>query len=258
MATRIKQSHLLSLLAITLMLQVSCQQTMSAWDLIQQRGVLRVGLDPTYPPFEFLENGEVKGIDVDITKAIADDLELTLEFTYFGYDGLYDALLANRVDVLASALVISPERLKDFAYTNSYFNAGQVVVSKANAPITDLPQLSGKHISVELGAQGHVEALRLQNSIPEIVIHSYQGAEEAISAISSGEVDAALVDHISARLNADQEQDLFAISEPITEESFSLVVLAEEDRLLAVLNDSLDSLKKSGELERTLSFWFRR
>ena len=52
----------------------------------------------TSPPLE--------GFDIDLASAIATDLGLTAEFVYFGYDGLYDALQTEQVDVLISALVI--------------------------------------------------------------------------------------------------------------------------------------------------------
>src|SRR5262245_44631595 len=70
------------------------------WEQIQENGVLRVGLDPTYPPFETADDGELRGLDVDLARALAAELGLEVQFVYFGYDGLYDALLSNQVDVL--------------------------------------------------------------------------------------------------------------------------------------------------------------
>ena len=94
---------------------------------IRQRGVLRVGLDASFPPFESLdEDGQVVGLDADIARAIADDLGVEVQFVNIGFDGLYDALLIKRVDVLLSGLPVDPYRTGDVAYSANYFNAGQV------------------------------------------------------------------------------------------------------------------------------------
>ena len=77
---------------------------------------MRVGIDPTYPPFALADDAGLRGIDVDFAQALAEELGLEAQFTYFGYDGLYDALTTGQVDVLISALVILPEKTKHIAY----------------------------------------------------------------------------------------------------------------------------------------------
>ena len=75
----------------------ACQAQSASWERIEQSGVVRVGLDPTYPPFEVTEGSGVAGLDVDLADAVARELGLTTEFVYFGYDGLYDALATEQV-----------------------------------------------------------------------------------------------------------------------------------------------------------------
>src|SRR5210317_512895 len=70
----------------------SCQAQSGSWERIKQSGVLRVGLDPTYPPFEVSDGDGAVGLDIDLANALASELGLNSEFIYFGYDGLYDAL----------------------------------------------------------------------------------------------------------------------------------------------------------------------
>ncbi|RME44796.1 MAG: amino acid ABC transporter substrate-binding protein, partial [Caldilineae bacterium] len=97
---------------------------------VQRRGVLRVGLDPSFPPFETLDaGGQVIGLDADIARAIAADLGVQVEFVPIAFDGLYDALQVGRVDVLLSGLPVDPTRTRDVAYSRPYFNAGQMLVT---------------------------------------------------------------------------------------------------------------------------------
>lgn len=226
------------------------------WEQIQESGVLRVGLDPTYPPFETADDGELRGLDVDLARALAAELGLEAQFVYFGYDGLYDALLSNQVDVLISALVIAPERTRDFAYSTPYFNAGLVLVTRgeAGAPQT-MEEMDGRMLGVELGSQGHVEATMWERRLPGLVVRPYNSPDEALAAVVNGEVEAALVDQVSGRLFRQQQPGLVIAGEPITDESYAVVVRAEETILLAKLNEVLAQWQESGALAEMVGRW---
>src|SRR5262245_40523514 len=85
---------------------------------IRRRGTLRVGLDASFPPFESIDGqNRIVGLDVDIAEAIARELGVKLEIVNIGFDGLYDALLARRVDLVISGLPHDPRWTEDVAYT---------------------------------------------------------------------------------------------------------------------------------------------
>ena len=237
---------------------LACVPRADTWQRIQETGVLRVGLDPTFPPFEVADGAAVTGLDIDLTRALAEDLALQPAFTYFGYDGLYDALATEQVDVLISALVAVPGRTRDFAYSEPYYNAGEIlVVPAAETAIADMADLSGRRLAVELGAQGHVEATQWAKWLPELAIRPYPGAAEALAAVAAGEVDAALVDSISGRLYlAAQEQPLLRrVAEPVTVEPFVMVTRIGDETLLARLNSSLRALEGNGRLQQITARW---
>lgn len=247
-----------SLLFVFLLL-VSCQPADTSWQTIQQRGVLRVGLDPTYPPFE-AGNGELHGFDIDLARALATDLGLKVEFVLFGYDGLYDALDTEQVDMLISALVIHPERTRDFAYSEPYFNAGQVLVVPAGSPLQTVTDLAGQSVAVELGAAGHVIASEQQRRQPSLTIQPYQTPDEALAAVATGEADAALIDSISAYLYlaAHPDAGLEVSPRPVTVEPFVMVVRIEDETLLEQLNHSLARLEQNGRMDEIWQTWFGR
>jgi ABC-type amino acid transport substrate-binding protein len=251
-------------LSYIILLLVACQQTDQSWPRIQQTGILRVGLDPTYPPFESGDNPPLEGFDIDLANAIAADLGLTAEFVYFGYDGLYDALQTKQVDVLISALVIQPERTRDFAYSEPYFNAGQILIapkeaSLGNQTLTTIESLNNHTLAVELGAEGHVLATTYQRQLPDLTVIPYNSPDEAITAVLTQQADAVLIDSISGRLflkNA--PTDLFTTEltfETITEEPFAFVTRIEDRNLLEKLNQSLNRLKQNGALQTIDQRW---
>ena len=239
--------------------QVSCTTADNSWERVQAAGVLRVGLDPTYPPFEVDNGGNLVGLDIDLAKAIANDLELDIQFVYFGYDGLYDALATEQVDVLISALVIIPERTRDFSYSEPYFNAGEILIVPAdNDTIETMADLGGKTVAVELGSLGHVEATEWAKRVENLEILTFSTADEAMTAVQQGNTHtahAALTDAISGRLFLRDHDDLKRLPESVTVEPFALVVRSEDEQLLTILNQSLATLQQSGPLDQIEAKW---
>ena len=237
-------------------LPIGCQTADSSWQRVQNAGVLRVGLDPTYPPFEVADESGVTGLDVDLAQALAADLGVEVQFVYFGYDGLYDALATNQVDVLISALVIIPERTRDFSYSEPYFNAGEIlIVPQDNDVIRSMADLDGRILAVELGTLGHVEATEWAKRLADLTVRPYPTADEAMASVQNGEASAALVDAISGRLFLQNAPDLKRLPDSVTTEPFALVVRSEDEELLAKLNQSLATLQQNGKLEEIETRW---
>ena len=244
------------LILTTIFLQSGCQPADDSWEQVQESGILRVGLDPTYPPFEVADANGVYGLDVDLAQAIAADLGLEVQFVYFGYDGLYDALATNQVDVLISALVIIPERTRDFAYSEPYFDAGEILIVPAdNETIQSMEDMSSGTLAVELGTLGHVEATEWAKRLADLEVRPYPTADEALTAVQQGEADAALTDAISGRLYLRDNDGLKRLAESVTVEPFALVVRTKDEQLLTVLNQSLETLQQSGQLDQIESEW---
>lgn len=253
---RLGSRFLVALVVLLLAYPLSaCANRSDAWRRIEDTGVLVFGLDPTYPPFEMAVDDHLSGLDVDLARKIGEDLGLESHFVHFGYDGLYDALFTSQVDALISALVILPERTRDFAYSDPYFNAGQIMVTPADRPVANIKGLTGKRLAVELGAQGHVLASTWQRQLAQIEVLTLGTADEAMSAVSTGQADAAVVDAVSGRLHLARSPDLFWNGEYLTDEPYALVVRAEDQQLLDHLNQSLRRLDRSGELDSLVGLW---
>ena len=256
-STRHRLGGSLGALLMLVMLLAACESKEGAWPRIEREGVLRVGLDPTFPPFEVTTEKGLEGLDVDLARALADELGLEAEFVYFGYDGLYDALATEQTDVLISALVIVTGRTRDFAYSEPYFNAGEILVMPSGSSIVEMSDLSDKRLAVELGAQGHVEATQWAKRLPGLTVVPFTGADEALSAVAEAGADAALVDGVSGRLYLKERPDseLTHAAEPVTVEPYAMVVRIEDEVLLDKLDEALTSLKASGEYDKMTARW---
>jgi ABC-type amino acid transport substrate-binding protein len=244
-------------LAVGLLFLSACRPGEDTWEQIEAGGVLRVGVDPTFPPFAAAEGADTWGFDIDLARALAAELGLEPQFTYFGYDGLYDALATRQVDVLISALVVAPERTADVAYSDSYFDAGQVLVVPAGSTIAGEADLDGRTLAVELGALGHVAAQAWQRSRPGLVVATYGSVDEALAAVAGGPADAALVDGVGGRLYLREhaESGLVRLDPPVVPEPYAMAVRIGERTLHRRLNEALDGLARSGRLEEIANEW---
>lgn len=228
-----------------------------SWERVRQRGMLRIGIDLSYPPFGFVDaGGQPAGFDVDLGRAIAARLGLRAEFVNLSYDGLYDALAAEQVDVLISALVVDPMRMDDFAYTQPYFNAGQVLVVRRDGPSPQsMGDLAGQRLAVELGSDGDVEGRRWARRLPGLEVRIWPEAAAALAAVEAGEADVALVDAISARTALRARPALRLSGDPVTYEPYAVVVLRHSQALFEVIEQTLGELRADGTVGRLLERW---
>jgi len=254
-----KARKAIGLLALLILFITGCAGNRDSWGRIQEAGVLRVGVDPTFPPFALAEGDAVEGIDVDLAKSLSDDLGLEVQFSYFGYDGLYDALTTGQVDALISALVIMPERTKEIAYSDAYFDAGQFLVAPESSEIRTMADMNGRTLAVELGALGHVAALDWERRLEGLEIQTYGSVGDALTAVASGNADAALVDRVGGLLYlkdpANHADGLAMSAEPVAPEPYAIAVRIDDRILMEKINGALAKLRKSGQLDVIIERW---
>ncbi len=221
---------------------------------IKRRGTLRVGLDASFPPFEMLDDQDrIIGLDVDIAQAIASDLGVELELVNIGFDGLYDALLARRVDLVISGLPYDPRWTQDVAYTRNYFNAGQILVTLAGeSTIKAVEDVSGRTIAVEWGSQADMEARRLEQELANVTLLRHSTANEALDALFNSEADVAVVDAVSGVSAFPRGLKIVAY---LTDEWYAAAVHIESRELLEAINQSLAHLEERGQMAEMQARW---
>lgn len=228
------------------------------WARIEEIGVLRVGLDPSYPPFEDMDedSGQIFGYDVDLAWEIGRRLGVEVEFVLAGFDGLYDALQMGKFEAIISAIPYDPRLTEDVRYTVSYFNAGQVLVVRENeSEISNVDGLAAKRLAVELGSSGDLEARRLEKYLDDLSLQPLPTPLDALWALKNGEVDAALVDSISTYRFIKHEGGVRIVGEPVVDESYVVAVRHKSTTLWKVLNSVILEMREDGTLEALRDKW---
>jgi polar amino acid transport system substrate-binding protein len=228
------------------------------WERIRQNGVWRVGMDPSFPPFENLDGATQQpvGLDVDLANAIAGRLGVRVEIVAVGFDELVDAVTAYRVDSAISALPVLEHRTREVAFSTPYVEAGILLVAPRENAITKSGELAGRRLAAEWGSAGDAQARALQRQLDgKLTLILRETSEAALQAVLAGEADAAAVDAVSLALFDAGKNRLAPIGEPLQSEPYVIVVPVHAPKLLAAINAALDDLAADGTLAAIKARW---
>ena len=163
-----------------IMAQGSSSGTDAVWNNIQQTKVIKVGTDPTWPPYQMLNNetGAIEGFEVDLANACAQKIGLTIDWQSVGFDNIILSVQNGQLDMGVSGFSVTPERLEKVSFTVPHSTTeGQVVMLKSVADakgITTVHSLADfKSLGIKVGVQsGNVEQEELQNANVDIATWS--------------------------------------------------------------------------------------
>lgn len=218
-------------------------------------GEMRVGVDASYPPFAVATSNDLFGLDIDLGKALAERLKVPIRFVNMGFDGLYDSLKADQVDVVISALLVDPSKTGDVRYTFAYYDAGLVLVRDAESLIQSMDDLSGHALGYEFGSEADIVARSWLRRIPEFYTRPYELPEYALDAVRLGQADAALTDATSARIYLRAHPEWRAAYTYITDSFYAIAVRVDRGRTWDAVNRALQSLLDDGTLEAIVKRW---
>jgi His/Glu/Gln/Arg/opine family amino acid ABC transporter permease subunit len=165
---------------------------------LRQQGRMIVGSDIAFKPFEFVEDGEDKGFDIDLMRALGDRLGLRVEFVNNPFDSIFVQLAGGQFDAIISGITITDEREQSIDFTNPYFLAKQGLAVLGGSGIRGVGDLAGKRVAVQATTTGELYAQTNFASMGATVA-SFPTSEAAFSALRANQVDAVFIDLPVAR-----------------------------------------------------------
>jgi polar amino acid transport system substrate-binding protein len=244
----LKRIFFMSLLCMALVLIIGSTAVIGA------KPVLKVGTSADFPPFEFQDEktGAYLGFDVDLIQAVGAAADMEVQIVNTAWDGLIPGLLTGNYDCIVSAMTITDERLKAVAFSDPYFSAGQVIVTRANdTSIQTVEDLEGKKISVQIGTTGDLAASDIQGA----TVKRFNLAPDAIQEVRNGSVPACIID-LAVAAEIAKEYDDIKFGEPFTMEYYGIAIRKNNTDLIKKINRALASVKASGEYDKIYANWF--
>ncbi|WP_291427004.1 transporter substrate-binding domain-containing protein [Deinococcus sp.] len=241
--------------ALTLLGTVSAQTSSSQAPTLT-KGTLKIGMEGTYPPFTFKDaSGNLSGFDVDVAKALAAKLNLKPEFVLTEWSGILAGLQANKYDVIANQVGITPERQKTIGFSTPYaYSYGQIIVKKGGSfkPAT-LNALKGKRVGVGLGSN-YEQQLR---AVGGINVVTYPGAPEYLADLAAGRLDAAYNDKLLVSYLI-KSQNLPIVGAGVISDPRPIAIAIKKDNvnLKKAIDKALLQMKADGTYTKISRQWF--
>lgn len=217
-------------------------------------GTLTVGTAAEYEPFEYMEDGQYKGFDLDLIQDIAKKLGLTVEFANVDFDTIVPGVSSGaKYDVGIGAITVTPERKKEVDFTDSYYMDDQAIVTmKDNADITGdnyKEKLDSADAKIAVQSGSTAEAFAKEN-FPKAELVPFKNATDCFSALQAGQSVALVTNRsVAAQLVAtsfDNEQVIKLIS---TGEEYAIAVNKDNAGLKDAINKALKELTDDGTVD---------
>lgn len=217
-----------------------------------------VGTSADFPPFEYIENGQFVGFDMDLMREIAKIAGFELKFVDMSFDSLIPALRAGQIDVAAAAMTITEERKKVVDFSMPYWTADQSIIVKAGSDLT-ITVLFGKYrIGVQTGTTGDLwctENLVEKGLLPERNLKRYDTFILALSDLLNGNIDAIVLDSpVANRFAATKPVKVVGII--VTGEQYGIAVRKGNKELLDKINQALKTLIETGKINELIDKYF--
>jgi polar amino acid transport system substrate-binding protein len=212
---------------------------------VKKAGKMTVATSPDFPPFESLEGNEVVGIEVEIMKLIAKDLGVEIEFVQMDFDSVLAGIQSAKYDCGMSGITRNPDREKNMLFTDPYYNAAQVIVVKADSAIKTKADLKDKTVSVQTGTTAEAGC-----QDEKITTKGFTANADAKAALTTGKVDAWVVDNLTALQMVEEGDGLVVLEEKMTEEPYAFAFAFGSEDLVAEINKSLKTLIDNGTVEK--------
>ena len=212
-------------------------------------GVLTVGTNAEFPPFEYVDdNGEPDGFDMALIKAVGEKLGVTVEVENMEFASLISSI-GSKIDVAIAGMTVTDERKESVDFSDSYYEAVQYVILPEGSEIATADDLKNKAIGVQLGTTGDFIASDIEGA----TVSQYNKAVDAVNDLINGRVDCVIIDKNPALVFEGKfEGQITAVDgaqfdfEP---EQYAIAMPKGDAALVEQVNKALEEIKADGTFD---------
>lgn len=209
--------------------------------------VLIMVTEAGFAPYEYYDNGEIVGVDIDIAKEIAKEMGKELVVRDVAFDSIISEVRTGKADFGAAGISYTEERAKMVDFSVDYFVSKQVVVVRSGSGINDTSDINGKKIAVQLGSVGDTYVTSNYSDSDIVREKKYLAA---IQDLKDGKVDVVVMDELPAKEMVNNNQGIVILPFSLVSDSYGMVVKKGNKELLDTINSVLEKLKNNGEIDK--------
>lgn len=200
-----------------------------------------------FAPYEYYENGEIVGVDIDIAKEIANRLNKDLVVKDVAFDSIISEVKTEKSDFGAAGISYTEERAKEVDFSIDYMESKQVLIVKDSSMITSPKQLKRERVAVQLGS---VADSYLSEEYPYLTIIREKKFLAAIQDLIDDKVDAVAMDEIPAKELI--KSDMKILGEALVVDHYGMIVKKGNNELLDNINEVIKNMQKEGKIDEIL------
>ena len=210
--------------------------------------VLKVATNVAFLPYEYYDNEQAVGIDVDIIQAICDKLGYEMELSDMEFGSIITAVASGQVDIGFGAITITEERAKSVHFTTSYSTGIQSIIVKEDSAIAGVDDLAadGIKIGVQQDTTGDIYAT---DQFGEDRMARFNKGADAVQALITGKIDCVIIDNSPAETFVAQNAGLKILPTVYAEEAYGFELSYDNEELYNAVNGALEELLADGTVQ---------
>ena len=232
----------------------SSSETAAAAGLTSQSGKLVMATNAFFPPYEYHDEAtnEIMGIDVEIAGAVAKKLGLELVIEDVVFDSIIAGVQLKKYDIGMAGMTVTDERKQAVNFTSTYATGIQSIIVKEGSEIKDIDTLlSGSYkVGVQTGTTGdmYMSFPPEEGGVGEDRVVRYSKGNDAVLALSTGKIDAVVIDNEPAKSYVAANPGLVILETPFAVEDYAMCVNKDNTVLLDKINQALKELTEDGTI----------
>ena len=242
--------------AMLLLAMAACGEQPQTPDDTQEPAVLHMATEGTFPPYEYYDNGQLVGIDIEVAGAIAEKLGMKLETTDIAFDSIIPGVQAGKYDIGMAGVTVSEERLQQVNFSDSYATGVQVVIVKEGGKVQSLDDMADAIIGTQSGTTGFIYA---SGDFGDDHVKSFTKTTDAVEALKNGQVDCVMLDNEPAKalVAANPDAGLSILDTAYANEDYAIAINKQNTDLLNQINAALAELKADGTLQSIIDKYIK-
>lgn len=199
-----------------------------------------------FAPYEYYQDGEIVGVDIDIAREIAASLGKELVIKDVSFDFIINEIKSGKSDIGAAGMSITKERLEEVDFSVEYAVSNQVVIVPMDSKITSIDQISNQRIAVQLGT---VADSYVSENYKDATVIRQKKYLSMVEDLKAGKVDLIIMDLLPASEIVKSNDGLKILDEYLFTDKYGMAIKKGNKELLDKVNDVLTRLMSEGKIE---------
>lgn len=244
------------MIIFSLILSLSCNNKGNSSESVEntEDKIIYVGIDAAFPPFGYLDNGNIAGFDYDIMSEIAKLTDMKEEFNQMQFAGLLPALQTKKIDVIIAGMTVTEERKEFVNFSETYYVSSQVIlVHRDDNTINNFDNLEGKNVGTVIGTTGDV----IMTENEKVNTKKFDTGAQAVLSLKEKKIDAIVFDKEPCKNFAKYNEEIKLIDSDSVHEDYAIAVRKEDTSLLENINRGISIIMTNGTYESLIEKNFK-